>query len=338
MAECSPGDIQTGNHRGSIISKLYSTVDPNFVLNSDAEATGEVPPFSFGHGGHFSSERSSVNKINSKLSVFYQGRLYGRIEVTAKCARSGSNAAGIHLLDILVQELVFYSSHLCKWHSHPNIVQYHGLVFFKESGENVPYLLSERVKWNLQTILEDQGFKLDQKKKVSIIHDIASGLNFLHSRKPAAIVHAALVPSSVLLNSRGEAKLTNFFHTGKVNDKLSIKSKDHLPLSKHTTIKDGMKLQTSLDMLSLGYIVKAVDVEHRNREQLHRRNILEDFYVLYDCENGPPEQLNASEVCRKIASYLNSPHQSHSRDAPETEVQAQTSVSICHIMELYKSS
>lgn len=157
-------------------------------------------------------------------------------------------------------ELRFIATHFCHWHSHPNIIRYHGLAILKDDEKGcVPYLLSEHVEWNLLSLLEDSRIKLSQQFKVSIIHDIASGLSFLHSCRPRAIVHAALDSSGVLLNKRYNAKLINFFHAGHVGDSFTVVSESHKPKNYNAE----MKLETSLDMTSLGYIIKAIDTEHK---------------------------------------------------------------------------
>ena len=263
-------------------------------------------------------DKECASRINSKLSFSYQGKLYGKIEITGE-------RPTVVLKDeseswrAFKSELKFIASHLCHWHSHPSIIKYHGLALLKEEECGcVPYLLSERVYWNLLSLLEDNDIKLSQRNKVSIIHDIASGLSFLHSHKPRAIVHAALVPSSVLLDKRGNTKLTNFFHTGYVGDSFTIVSQTHKPPKYNGEIK----LQTSLDMSSLGYIIKAIDTHHKNREQIQGwRNILEDLYVLYDCEDGPPQDLTAGEVCRKLADYLENTHQNRQGHSTQQEAQ-----------------
>ena len=56
----------------------------------------------------------------------------------------------------------------------------------------MPYLLSEHVERNLLNLLKDKCTKLTHHDKVSIVQDIASGLSFLHLRRPRAIVHGAL--------------------------------------------------------------------------------------------------------------------------------------------------
>jgi hypothetical protein len=267
-------------------------VEENFILTSDINL-GVRPVVEL--------DRESDAKTSTKLSHYYQGRLYGKIEISSRKPIAILTEKAISW-KAFKSELRFIATHYFHWHSHPSIIQYHGLALLRNEDEGyIPYLLSERVEWKLLSLLEDKHVRLTQQEKVSIIHDIASGLSFLHSRKPRAIVHAALDSSSVLLDKRYNAKLTNFFHAGCEGDPFTVVSESHKPKKYNAE----MKLVTSLDMKSLGYIIKAVDTEHKNREQVHGwRNVLEDFYVLYDSENGPPQNLTASEVSRRLADYL----------------------------------
>ena len=129
-------------------------------------------------------------------------------------------------------------------------------------------------------------------------------MSFLHSRRPRAIVHAALNSSSVLIDERHNAKLTDFFHAGCVGDPFTVISKSH----KLPEFNTETKLHTSFDMLCLGSIVKAIDADVKNREHVPgERNILKKLYALCDSKDGPPQDLTACEVRRRLASYLENP-------------------------------
>ena len=264
--------------------------------------------------------REHATRMNSKLSLSYHGKLYGKIEITGRRPMDILKPEESESWRAFKSEIRFIATHFCHWHSHPNLIRYHGLALLKEEGGCVPYLLSERIEWNLLSLLEDRNAKLSQQDKISIIHDIASGVSFLHSRRPRPIVHAALDAGSILIDKRGNAKLTNFFHAGYVGDPFTIVSESHKP--KKNNIE--MKLETSLDMSSLGYIIKAIDTEHKNRECVRgSRNVLAKFYVLYDSENGPPQDLTACEVCRRLAAYLDQNPQQ------QLSVNFETPISVC---------
>ena len=310
----------------SYVQTDIAMVHPNFLINPDVDDEGQcfVKVLGDVHRGKW----VPVANLCSKLSVSFPGKLYGKIDVTAK--RPSDLTQGSEPWKAFVQELQFVSTQCCYWHCHPNVIQHRGLVFLKEAGHSqcVPYLLSEPVTWNLQAVLEDKQLKLSERNKISIVHGIANGLKFLHSRKPRAIIHAALVPNSVLLNSRGDPKLYNFFHAGSIDDPLCIKSEHHKPNMNPNRSKGIHRLEYALDMSSLGYIIKAIDIEHKNREQSTGGNVLENLYVLFDCVDGPPEELTAGEVCRVLTSVLKNPPRQPQGTQSQQQTGPQLSVSL----------
>ena len=89
---------------------------------------------------------------------------------------------------------------------HPNIVQCKGVSLLK--NQRLPVLLMERMMISLHAYL----LRLDNylvKRKVSILLDTASGLDYLHSHTPA-IIHRDLTAKNVLLNSELKAKIADF--------------------------------------------------------------------------------------------------------------------------------
>ena len=90
---------------------------------------------------------------------------------------------------------------------HPNIVESRGVCFLEHP---MPVLLMERLESSLHAYLLDpshQDMKLTA--KVSILHDVASGLSYLHNQKPA-IIHRDLTARNVLLDSKLKAKIGDF--------------------------------------------------------------------------------------------------------------------------------
>ena len=69
-------------------------------------------------------------------------------------------------------EIRFIATHFCHWNSHPNIIKYHGLAILKaeEDGGCVPYLLSERVEWNLLSLLEDHSEEAYLSQRFKVFH------------------------------------------------------------------------------------------------------------------------------------------------------------------------
>ena len=92
---------------------------------------------------------------------------------------------------------------------HPNIIQFKGVCFLKD--KTMPVLLMERLMSSLHAYLFDpirSNLALD--RKVSILHDVASGLVYLHSIKWRTIIHRDLTAKNVLLDSALRAKIADF--------------------------------------------------------------------------------------------------------------------------------
>ena len=99
---------------------------------------------------------------------------------------------------------------------HPHIVQFLGVCFFP--GSRLPALVMERLLTSLHDLLDPETdpppppgapkpfFPLSLKE--SILHDVASGLTYLHEQSPP-IIHRDLSARNVLLNSAMVAKIAD---------------------------------------------------------------------------------------------------------------------------------
>ena len=99
---------------------------------------------------------------------------------------------------------------------HPNIVQFLGVCFFP--GSRLPALVMERLLTSLHDFLDPETrpppgaptplsfFTLSL--KCCVLHDVASGLAYLHERLPP-IIHRDLSARNVLLNSGMVAKIAD---------------------------------------------------------------------------------------------------------------------------------
>ena len=96
---------------------------------------------------------------------------------------------------------------------HPNIVQFLGVYFFP--GSRMPALVMERLLTSLHDLLDPETppppgapppFILNL--KCCVLHDVASGLAYLHERSPP-IIHRDLSARNVLLNTRMVGKIAD---------------------------------------------------------------------------------------------------------------------------------
>ena len=123
--------------------------------------------------------------------------------VAGKVFKTASNTHQQTMTDRLLGELIV----MTQVH-HPNIVQCKGVCFLE--NKNMPVLLMERLMSSLHVyLLEPDNLNVALMRKLSILHDVASGLAYLHSRKPV-IIHRDLTGNNILLDSELTAKISDF--------------------------------------------------------------------------------------------------------------------------------
>lgn len=147
----------------------------------------------------------------------------------------------------------------CSKLKHLNIVHFIGIHYPPQ--ELFPVMIMELMDESLTKYAEERNVSF--KKRVSILHDIAEGLSYLHSRSPP-VIHRDLSPNNVLLKylpiipvakiaDLGVARIVNVDET---------KSKQYLtkvPGTLHfmppEASQENPKYNTSLDVFSYGGII-----------------------------------------------------------------------------------
>ena len=86
---------------------------------------------------------------------------------------------------------------------HPNIVRFFGIYY--PPGSRLPSLVMERLHCSLTNLLERNPL-LPIETKLSIIHDVALGLRYLHTRTPI-IIHRDLSSNNVLISEGMKGKI-----------------------------------------------------------------------------------------------------------------------------------
>lgn len=116
--------------------------------------------------------------------------------------------------------------HPCKFKANPksklnfvsqsNIFQYSkGLVTIIGTISSVrdreTRLVMELMEYgSLEDMLQNDSIVMDEEIRISLMRDVASGLSFLHAKKPNAIVHGNLEPKKILVDAHCHAKLSGF--------------------------------------------------------------------------------------------------------------------------------
>lgn len=86
--------------------------------------------------------------------------------------------------------------------SHPNIVQFYGIVNDLKVGIVIELLEENLEKYNASNTKREQSYEF--------ILDIARGLYYLHDRKPECIIHRDIKPSNLLLTRSKRVKICDF--------------------------------------------------------------------------------------------------------------------------------
>ena len=145
---------------------------------------------------------------------------------------------------------------------HPNIVPYYGICKLNTDGSTV--IVMERMEKNLGVFLKG-GPNMTLEIKFQILKDVAKGLHYLHSQKPA-IIHRDLTASNVLLDCNGTAKISDFGNSRM----LDLRATPELLTSNPGTLDymapealEGGEYDEKLDVFSFGHLSIHVLLQRR---------------------------------------------------------------------------
>ena len=173
--------------------------------------------------------------------------------VAGKVFKTSSNVHPRALTNKLIGEL----SLMTQVH-HLNVVQSKGVCLLE--SEAMPVLLMERLMSSLHAyVLDSTNSNMPLVTKLSILRDVASGLNYLHTHKPA-IIHRDLTGTNVLLDEELRAKISDFGNARIMDlDPMATPgiytgtpgTPDYMPPEAQG---DSAKCGPSLDVFSLGHL------------------------------------------------------------------------------------
>ena len=148
----------------------------------------------------------------------------------------------------------------CSSIQHPNIVQFVG-VYYPSAQCSFPVMVMELMSSSLTLFVKDNKSKITFSQKISLLHDVSLGLNFLHNHKPP-ILHRDLSPNNVMLTKQLVAKI------GDLGVAKVVRADDRQTKNKLTTapgtvhfmppealVEDNPVYGTSIDVFSFGGIV-----------------------------------------------------------------------------------
>ena len=165
-------------------------------------------------------------------------------------------AAGEEGARTLRESFIRECSH-CSKLNHVNVVRLVGIYY--PSKQSLPVMVMELMDASLTTYATQPGVSL--KRKLSILHDVAEGLSYLHSY---SIIHRDLSPNNILIKYSGVdqfppiAKIADL-GVAKMVQADSMRTKTRLPgtvdYMPPESFEDNPCYDTSLDVFSYGGVM-----------------------------------------------------------------------------------
>ena len=220
---------------------------------------------------------------------------------------------------------------------HPNIVTLIGVYFINGDNSGMPIMVMEKMECTLTSLIESvRG--IDFQRKLSILHDVSKGLQYLHDCNPP-IIHRDLTPNNILLH-QGETKISDLGVSKAMKNTASgckmtkvPGTPDYMPPE---TFEDNPRYDTAVDIFSYAGIILFTIIEEwptpsarekkSNSENQKREIVLEvdrrqDYLskmteyhgerlksLVISCLNDEPElRPNIKEVSKEIEAFKESP-------------------------------
>lgn len=207
---------------------------------------------------------------------------------------------------------------------HPNVVTYFSICRLSTDGSEV--IVMERLKTNFADFMKDRSPSLE--KRISIMRDVAGGLEYAHSRN---ILHCNLTANNVLITADVRAKIADFGNSHMVDvttpELLQPVARDYMP----PEVLEGC-VNEKVDVFSFGHLLiyaitqnqphplqKPVYRENgvkKARSEIERRqsyidemkqNLKENSYSLIDlakiCLDDEPEERPTMDVVLQKLHY-----------------------------------
>ena len=222
---------------------------------------------------------------------------------------------------------------------HPNIVRFFGI--YHPPGARAPSLVMERLHCNLTKLLE-QNILLQVNTKLSILHDVALGLRYLHTRTPV-IIHRDLSSNNVLISKGIQGKIGDLGTARLVDPKKQSRMTkapgtiDFMP-PEALAAGDNVKYERELDVFSFGCVMlhtlshqwptpsepvvtDPVTFKMEGRSEVERRNSYFDkiddsrlgvlIPVIKNClHNIPKNRTSIVQVCDQLEGLVDKEHSS----------------------------
>ena len=191
---------------------------------------------------------------------------YGRV-FTVKYREKIYAAKEIHLLLLevanpeerqVIKNAFLRECYRCSLLRHPNIVRFVA-VYYPDRKSIFPVMMMELMEESLTNYVKKRN--INTKMKASILHNVACGLNYLHSQKPAPVIHRDLSPNNILLSRDSVAKISDLGVAkvvkadSKATQNMLTKAPGTADFMPPESLEEKPNYDTSLDVFSYAGIV-----------------------------------------------------------------------------------
>ena len=135
---------------------------------------------------------------------------------------------------------------------HPNIIQFRG-IYWESSNAPAPLLVMEYLPTSIDSLIEKCG-RIPHEISYLLLHGIACGLEFLHSRT-APVIHRDLTAKNVLVSTDLRAKIADFgMATGHIRPNNMTQTPGNFIYMPPESMSANPSYDTSVDIFSFGVL------------------------------------------------------------------------------------